>query len=192
MAGLMGFRTAFLAAALLVAMVLLWIFPGVVFPHPATNDAIWMSDLELPLILVTVIGVVVAAAAIRGMYATAVRVGLGVLLVGSGIDMVVGLARFGNLQDDRFLPLLLLPVLLGMTGVVALAIGLGVKRGPRQELMLGAALGLAGAIMVAVWTLVRGARDWLLAPYGFDIVVLVALCAAAILLLVVLTRTRAA
>ena len=53
----------------------------------------------------------------------------------------------------------------------------------RPELLRGAAYGLAAAVVVGAWILLRGSRDWLLAPYGFDILLLILVIGAGIVLL---------
>lgn len=50
-------------------------------------------------------------------------------------------------------------------------------------LLRGAISGLMAAFLVGVWTLVRGMEDSLLAPYGFDILVLVIVLGAAMVML---------
>ena len=93
---------------------------------------------------------------------------------------MIGELVFGNTTNDRFLPLLFLPFPIAAPGLLALVLGLTVKRPNRSTLVRGALYGLAGAAFVCVWMLIRGARDWLLAPYGFDITVLIPLVGAAV------------
>lgn len=147
-------------------MVALWLFPLVVFPNPRTNDAIWLANLDLLVLLVGAVGVVVAI--IRGgQRRAAVCVELGVYLVGVAAAFLLGFAVFGNNSDDRFLPLLFLPPFIAAPGLLLVVVGL-LLRGDRRELLGDAAYGAVAAGVLAAWVLVRGARDWLLAPYGFD------------------------
>ena len=97
------------AVAIVAALAILWVFPILLFPHPETNEAIWLSNLELVVLLVGLVGLV-AVLAIRREHATVMRVGLGIFLLGVAADFVIGLVTFGNMSDDRFLPLVFLPV----------------------------------------------------------------------------------
>lgn len=153
-------------ALFVVVLVALWFFPSVVFPHPGANDAIWLANLELLLILVGAVGTI-AAVVLSGSQRAAVCVELAVLLIGSGAAMLLGLAVFGNFTNDRFLPLVFLPPLIAGPGLFLLLIGL-LLRGNRRDVLAAAAYGAVGVVVVAVWIVLRGARDWLLAPYGFD------------------------
>jgi len=45
------------------------------------------------------------------------------------------------------------------------------------------ARGVVAAAIVTLWLLARGATDWLQAPYGFDIYVLITVAAAAVLIM---------
>jgi hypothetical protein len=47
--------------------------------------------------------------------------------------------------------------------------------------------GIATALLLA-WILARGSRDWLLAPYGFDVLLMIALGSAVVFLLGVTSR----
>jgi hypothetical protein len=178
------------AILFVVVLILLWIFPIVLFPHPGTNDTIELSSLELLVLLVVLLALAIALAVVRGPGATAVRVGLGVYLLGVAADFILGVATFGNLSNDRFLPLLFLPFPLGLAGLISLGIGAALSGGALQNLLRGLAFGAAGTVMVGVWTLLRGARDWLLAPYGFDITLLIVVVGAAVLLLGSATSSR--
>ncbi|HEX2680202.1 MAG TPA: hypothetical protein VHQ03_02820 [Candidatus Dormibacteraeota bacterium] len=178
----MASRTSILVGlVLVVALTGLWLFPLAVFPNPGANDAIVLSDLEWPLLLLGLSGVIVALLAFRGLRGTVVKMALGVLLIGVAIDLVIGLFVFGNLSNDRFLPLLFLPPLIGAVGLVAMVVALTSRA--RAELFRGTAYGIAAAIIVGAWMLVRGARDWLLAPYGFDVLVLIIVVGAAVVIL---------
>ncbi|HUE59313.1 MAG TPA: hypothetical protein VMO88_06995 [Acidimicrobiales bacterium] len=173
-------------AVLVAAAVVLWVFPLVLFPHPATNEAIALSNLEWLVLLAGLAGVVVALIRLPRA-AAATRIGLGIFLLGVAAAIVIGLFAFGNFQDDRFLPLLFLPFPIGGAGVVALAVGLALSP-PRGQVLRGATFGVVAAAFVCAWILVRGSRDWLLAPYGFDVLVLILVAGAAI---VVLSRPEA-
>ncbi len=50
------------------------------------------------------------------------------------------------------------------------------------QLGRGAFAGTIGAAGVAVWVLLRGAREWLVAPYGFDIALLIIVLAFGVVL----------
>jgi len=67
--------------------------------------------------------------------------------------------------------------------VVALAVGLALSP-PRAQLLQGAIFGVVAAAFVCAWILLRGSRDWLLAPYGFDVLVLAVVVGAAIVVLI--------
>jgi hypothetical protein len=147
-------------------------FPLAVFPHPRINDAIWLADLLWPLLLVEIGAAAVVYAVFRGERGAVIRMGLGVLLVGSALTLVVSLFVFGNLSNDRFAPLVFFPPVLAITGIagIVVAVAAGVRR--RRELIVGVYYGLALAFFFAAWTLTRGARAWLQAPYGFDLLLL--------------------
>ena len=175
------------AAAIVVAIVVLWVFPAVLFPHPSTNEAIELSSLEWLVLGVGLVGLVVVLIRLPRS-ASAARIGLGVFLLGVAAAFVIGLLVFGNFQDDRFLPLLVLPIPIGGAGVVSLAVGLALSP-PRAQVLQGVIFGVAAGLFVGAWILLRGSRDWLLAPYGFDVLVLLLVVGSAI---VVLSRSDAA
>lgn len=167
--------------ALVAAAVLLWAFPIVLFPHPSTNEAIELSSLEWLVLGAGLAGLVVLLIRLPRP-ASAIRIGLGIFSLGVAAAFVIGLFVFGNFQDDRFLPLLFLPFPIGGAGVVALAVGLALS--PRRaQLLQGAIFGVVAAVFVCIWILVRGSRDWLQAPYGFDVLVLILVVGAAIVVL---------
>jgi hypothetical protein len=66
---------------------------------------------------------------------------------------------------------------------VTLVSSLATMRPLRPNLARGAFYGLAGAILVGAWVLLRGAREWLVAPYGFDIALLIIVVAVAVVLM---------
>lgn len=148
-------------------------FPLFVFPHPKTNDAIGLADAEWPLFLLELAGAVVAYVVFRGKVGALIRVAIGVLLLGAAISLVVGLLVFGNLSDDRFGPLLFFPPVLCLVGLAGLVVGIAAGHMYRSWLLRGAGYGIGFAFFFGAWTLVRGARAWLLAPYGFDLLLLI-------------------
>jgi hypothetical protein len=158
-------------------------FPLVVFPHPRTNDAIWLADALWPLLLVEIAGAVVVYAVFRGERGAVIRMGLGVLLVGSSITLVVSLFAFGNLSNDRFAPLVFFPPVLAITGIVGIVVAVAAGVSHRRELILGAYIGLVLALGFGAWTLTRGARAWLQAPYGFDVLLLLLVLGAGMVVL---------
>ena len=161
-----------IAAAALAAV--LWVLPPFAFPSPGANDAIALANLSLPLVGAILLASILALVlGYRRRWSSAGPVALGAFLIGGAAALLIGLVTFGNMSNDRFLPLLFLPVLFVPFGIVALAVGLTVRSTghARDGLVIG---GLATALLVA-WVLARGARDWLLAPYGFDILLLIAL-----------------
>jgi hypothetical protein len=158
------------------------LFPPVLFPHPAANEAIALSDLEWLVLLVGLAGLVIALVRLPRT-AAAIRIGLGIFMLGSAASLVIGLFVFGNFQDDRFLPLLFLPFPIGGAGLVALVAGMALGPTPRAQLARGAVYGAVAAAFVGTWILLRGARDWLLAPYGFDVLLLIIVVGAAIVVL---------
>ncbi len=148
-------------------------FPGIVFPNPHTNDAIGLADAEWPLILLDVVGAVAAYVVFRGERGAMVRAALGVFLVGAAASLVVGLFVFGNLSDDRYGPLLVFPPIIGLVGLIGIVVAVAAGSRHRLQLVRGAYYGAAVAVGFGGWTLVRGARAWLLAPYGFDLFLLI-------------------
>jgi hypothetical protein len=167
----------------LVAILAVMAFPLWVFPHPRTNDAIGLADAEWPLLLLGVAGAAVAYAVFRGERGAIIRMGLGLLLVGSAITLVVALFAFGNLSNDRFAPLLFFPPVLAITGIAGIVVAVAAGVRYRQELILGAFTGLVMALGFAAWTLLRGARAWLEAPYGFDLLLLLLILGGAVVVL---------
>ena len=171
--------------ALIAVLALLWFFPLVLFPHPATNDAIWLSDLELPMLLVGMIGLVLVL--IRRT--SAVRLALGVFLLGTAADFQIGLMVFGNNSNDRFAALVFFPYVAGLTGLVVVAVGIALSAHKLPDLLIGGIFGVVAAMIVGVWILGRGGADWLLAPYGFDVFALILVVGTGVVLLVPGVRT---
>src|SRR6516165_8858149 len=62
--------------AIAAAIAVLWIFPIVAFPHPSTNDAIELSDLELPVLGIGFVALVVLLIRLPRS-ASVIRIGLG-------------------------------------------------------------------------------------------------------------------
>lgn len=154
------------------------------FPHPGPNDAIILADLEWPVLLVTLGGAVVAYVAFRGDIGALIRAGVGVLLVGAAIVLVTGLLVFGSTSNDRFAPLLFFPPVILLVGIAGIVVAVAAGSGRhRWWLLRGAGYGAALAAFFGAWTLTRGARDWLLAPYGFDAFVLLAVLGVGIVVL---------
>lgn len=162
-----------MSLAVLIALGAVLLFPSVVFPHPGTNDAIAIADAEWPLMLLEVVGAVAAYAIFRGWRGAFIRSGIGVFLFGAGVSLVVGLLVFGNLSNDRFAPLLFFPPVFGLLGLVGIVVAVASGVQFRGELLRGAGYGLAFAVVFGAFTLRRGAADWLLAPYGFDLILLI-------------------
>ena len=148
-------------------------FPGVVFRHPATNEAIGLADAEWPLLIVEIAGAAVAYVVFRGERGALIRVAIGVFLLGSAIALVVGLFAFGNLSDDRFAPLLFFPPVIGLAGLTGIVVAVAAGFEHRWWLLQGVGYGVAFAFAFGTLALVRGARAWLLAPYGFDLLLLI-------------------
>ena len=165
------------AVVVAVALAILWAFPPVAFPNPGTNDAIWLSNLELALLLLGGFGL--TAAVVRsGPRRAVICAGLGVFVIGSAAALLLGFAVFGNNSNDRFLPLLFLPPLIAGPGFLLILIGLVLRRD--RDLLRAGALGVLAAALVAAWVLLRGSRDWLLAPYGFDEIAVILVLGAAL------------
>ena len=177
---------------ILLALAWLWVFPGLMFPQPNTNDAIGLADAEWLLLLGIVGGAVGAIAVFHGARGTAVRTALGVFLLGSAAALVVGLLVFGNTSDDRFGQLIYFPPVIALVGLIGLVVGVAASGAHKSELFRGALYGLAAAVIIAVWVLIRGARDWLLAPYGFDILAAILILGGALVMLVASPFVRTA
>lgn len=157
----------------------LWVLPALAFPKPGPNDAIALADLSLPLVGATLVALTGALiGGYRRRWASAGPVALGTFCIGAAAALVIGLVTFGNMSNDRFLALLFLPVLFTPFGIVVLAVGLTVRSTGQtgHALVIG---GLGTAVLIA-WVLARGARDWVLAPYGFDVLLLVTLESAVV------------
>ena len=166
---------------MVAAIALLWLFPIVLFPHPSTNEAIALSNLEWLILAAGLAGLVVLLIRLPPS-ASAIRISLGIFLLGAAASLLIGLFAFGNFQDDRFLPLLFLPFPIGLAGVVTLGVGLAL-RPHRAQLSQAAIFGVVAAAFSCGWILLRGSRDWLQAPYGFDVLLLIVVVGGAIVVL---------
>ena len=183
--------TAFAIFAVAFA-VALWVLPGAMFPAPGANDAPILWSLPMPVVALTLAAsiAVVARDASRKQPITR-SVALGTLFIGVAIAFVIGLiAGVANLQNDRFWPFLLSPVVFGIFGVMLLAVGVAGRRTTRAETVSGAVIGSLAALFLVAWILARGSRDWLLAPYGFDVCLLITLEAAAVWVIAGLRREQ--
>ena len=167
----------------LIAVLAVMAFPLIVFPHPRTNDAIALADLELPLLLIEVVLAIVAYVVFKGERGALIGAGLGVYLFASAIALVVGLFAFGNLSNDRFAPLLFIPPVLAVVGLAGAVVAITAGHLYRAALWRGAGYGVALALGFGAWTLVRGARAWLEAPYGFDLLLLLGILGVGVVVL---------
>jgi hypothetical protein len=167
----------------LIAILAVMAFPLAAFPHPGTNDAIGLADAEWPLLIAEVAAVVVVYFTFRGAGGAIVRSSIGVFLFGAAVALVVGLLVFGNLSDDRFAPLLFFPPVLGLLGLVGIVVAIAAHHRERRQLRLGVVNGLTLAVFFGAWLLIRGSRAWLLAPYGFDYLLLLGVLVAGLIVL---------
>jgi hypothetical protein len=184
--------TAVAWIVIFLALAWLWVFPGLMFPQPNTNDAIGLTDAEWLILLGIIGGAVGAIAVFHGARGTAVRTALGVFLLGSAAALVVGFLVFGNTSNDRFGQLIYFPPVIALVGLIGLVVGVAASGAHKSELFRGALYGLAAAVIIAVWVLIRGARDWLLAPYGFDILAAILILGGALVMLVASPFVRTA
>jgi hypothetical protein len=165
----------------------LWLFPGLLFPNPALNEANELAAWAAPLLLVVPMAAVASLFLFRTRRPAAVPIGLAVYLLGVAAAMELGLAVFGNFSNDQFMPLVLFPYPAVLAGLVTLAVVLAKTRPLWLQLRQGAFSGSIGAVVVAAWVLLRGAREWLVAPYGFDIALLIIVLAVAVVLSSIVT-----
>lgn len=173
-------RTLVAGGIYLVVLVALWLVPVLLFPNPKPNEAIEFAAWGVPLLLTVPLATVVSLVLYRKRWPAALPIGLAVYLLGVAADMVLGLTAFGNFSNDQFLPLVLFPSPAGLAGFVTLVVVMVATRPLWPPLERGAVSGFIGAAVVGVWILMRGARDWLVAPYGFDIAVLIIVVAVAV------------
>ena len=174
---------------LAAVVVLLWVMPGVLFPHPGINEALELSALGPLLFLITLLAGLfsLVGIAVLGWKAEG-PVGLGVFLLGLTAAFALSIVTFANSSDDRFAALYLTPVLAVPVGLAIVIASLAMRSRSRGRPLLGAVRGAAAAVVVALWLLVRGAADWLQAPYGFDVYGLIAVAGATVMYLGVNTR----
>lgn len=166
---------------LAVVLVMLWIMPAVFFPHPGTNDAIEIAYFGPLIFLVTLMASLLSLVGV-GLWGWQAEgsVGLGVYFLGVAAAFVLSIYAFGNFSNDRFAPLFLTPILAVPVGAALIAAGLAIRARRRGRLLMGVARGVAAAVVIAVWLLARGATDWLQAPYGFDIYLLITVAAVTV------------
>lgn len=169
-----------LLAAMLVAIAL-WVMPGALFAHPGANDAIQLSALGPLVFLITLVVTVLFPLVMRRLgRGTVGSVGVGVLVLGLLPAFGTAIVMFGNFQNDRFAPLFLSPVLAVPAGIVVLVLSVGTGSSTSRQRWQAAALGVGAAVLVTLWILGRGAAVWLLAPYGFDLYLLILLAAVSL------------
>ena len=176
--------------SLAAVLILLWVLPGVLFPHPSTNEAIELSALGPLLYVITLSAGGLSFVRTRLLaWKAEGPVGFGVFLLGVAAAFLLAIVTFGNASDDRCLPMFLTPVLAVPVGVLLVVAGLAMRSQSRGRPLIGAARGIAAAGVVALWLLARGAADWLHAPYGFDVYGLIAVAAETVLYLGVDARS---
>lgn len=169
--------------AVLVLLGVLWVLPGVLFSNPGPNDAPILWTIPLPIIGLTLVASLAAVVFERvNRRPTTASVALGTYVVGVALVFLVGLLTVANLSNDRFWPFLLAPAIFAPTGIVILLVALVGRSTTWAEASRGVVIGAVAAALVLIWMLARGSRDWLLAPYGFDIWLLIALEAFAVFL----------
>lgn len=167
---------------LLVAVVAVLAFPSFAFPSPGTNDSIGLADAEWPLLLLVLGGAVVVYGVFRGEGGAVVRIAVGSFLFGVAVALVIGLLTFGNMSNDRFGPLLFFPPVIALVGLIGIVVAVAAHHRQKAELIRGAFYGFALAVFFGAVLLTRGARDWLLAPYGFDLFLLMLLLGAILIM----------
>jgi hypothetical protein len=175
---------------LAVVLVLLWVMPGALFPHPGVNDALEYSALGPLLYLLTLVASLLSLVGV-GVLRWKVEgpVGLGAFWLGLAAAFVLAIVTFGNFSNDRFAALLITPVLAVPVGSALVVTSLLMRSSSRGRPLIGVVRGVVAAAVVAAWLLARGAADWLQAPYAFDIYLLITVAAAAVLFLGVGARS---
>jgi hypothetical protein len=173
---------SYLGLALVV--VLLWVMPATLFPHPGANDALELSALGPLLYLITLVASLLSLTGVRLLrWKVEGPVGLGAFLLGVAAAFVLAIITIGNFSNDRFAALLITPVLAVPVGAAILVTSLVMRSSSRGRRLIGAVRGVVAAGVVAAWLLARGATDWLQAPYAFDVYVLITVAAAMVLYL---------
>ncbi len=170
------------AIVVVVAVVALWVFPSVMFPAPGANDAPILWSLPMPIAALTLAASLVAVVRDRSRQRPVTRsVALATYVAGVAAAFVVALLiGVANLQNDRFWAFLLTPAVFGITGILFVVVAVIGRRATGSELVSGVVIGGLAAVFLLMWIVARGARDWLLAPYGFDICLLIALESAVV------------
>jgi hypothetical protein len=170
--------------ALAAVLVLLWVMPIVLFPHPGTNEALELSFAG-PLLYVVTLGAGVLSLVGVSLLSWKAEgpVGFGVFLLGLVPAFVLAIVAFGNFSNDRFLPLFFTPVLAVPAGAAIVVASLAIRSPRRGRPLVGCVRGAMAAFAVALWLIARGATDWLQAPYGFDVYGLIAAAAVTVLFL---------
>lgn len=166
---------------LAVVLVLLWIMPAALFPHPGVNDALEFAFLGPLLYVITIIAALLSlvGVALSGWKVEG-SIGLGVFFLGVAAAFVLSVFAFGNFSDDRFAPLFLTPALAVPVGAALIVASLVMRSHRRGNLPMGTVRGLVAAGVVVLWLLARGATEWLQAPYGFDAYALITVAAVAV------------
>lgn len=169
---------------LVVVLVLLWVMPGALLPHPGVNDSLELSALG-PLVYLLTLGASLLSLLGVGLLGWKAEgpVGLGAFLLGLAAAFVLAIITFGNFSNDRFAALIITPVLAVPVGGALVAASLVMRSSSRGRPLIGVVRGVVAAGVVAAWLLARGAADWLQAPYAFDIYVLIAVAGATVLFL---------
>jgi hypothetical protein len=176
--------------ALAAVLVLLWVMPIVLFPHPGINEALELSTVGPLLYIVTLGGGGLSLVGVSLLsWKAEGPIGVGVFLLGLAAAFVLAIVAFGNFSDDRFLPLFFTPVLAVPAGLTIVVASLAMRPRRRGRPLIGCVRGATAAFVVALWLLARGATDWLQAPYGFDVYGLIAAAAATVLYLGVDARS---
>lgn len=174
---------------LAVVLVLLWIMPGALFPHPGTNDAIELSALGPLLYILTLIAALISLGGVGRLgWKAEGPVGVGAFLLGVAAAFVLAIVTFGNFSNDRFAALFLTPILAVPVGAALTIAALTMRARRRGRPLIGAVRGVVAAVVVSLWIEARGATDWLQAPYGFDVYALITVAAVAVLFLSVDAR----
>ncbi len=177
--------------AVLALLAALWMFPVVFFANPGANDAQILWTVPLPIAGLTLLASLAAVIAERAKgLSISSSVALGTYVVGVALVFLIGLATVANLSNDRFWPFLLVPVAFAPTGIVLLLVALFGRSTTWAAPSRGLVIGGAAALLLLVWMLARGSRDWLLAPYGFDIWLLISLEALVVFLAGAMRRAR--
>ena len=169
---------------LAVILVLLWIMPSALFPHPGVNDALEFAYLGPLMFLVTLLAGLLSLVGV-GVWGWRLEgpISLGVFFLGIAAAFVLSIFAFGNFSDDRYAPLFLTPILSVPVGAALIVGSLVIRSRRRGRLLTGVARAAVATAVVVLWLLVRGAPEWLQAPYGFDTYALITVAAVALFVL---------